>query len=796
MKRLQCASVLFLMLFHSVCLAATDYYVAADGNDENSGLSATEAKATIAAAYMAMTNGTPEATAGNRLIVGEGEWFSADIGHTLVLSNGWSLIGQNGRESTVFIASNADFRFFSLDSADSSVRGITFDFNRDNDVNYKSEAVYNPKGTIADCEFRNFYSTCTWGSSGMIRIGFNSVTCAPIITNCVFRNNRNCYNGPSCIRTDVGAKNFLIVDCSFIDNVSGTSNISASGTLHFYRAQGTVRNCMFLRSTVYGSNAGASIVSAGTASAKMFVENCSFINCTISGFADAGVLGLSGSANSGYTAELYVKNCLAWGNTNKAAGAYVSFITNTFARASVSFSKCASETVPEDGDNIALTPSNFTWQCAAEDRYIPASGPSIDAGATLDWMSGAVDIRGKARVNGVAPDIGCYEYHEPNKYYVAKDGDDANDGHTRATAKASIEAGLALLSDVDETLFIGDGEWTVSSTIALSNGWSVVGENGHGMVTLKPASRITLFALESSGAAARGMTIDFSGFNYNVLGTGALAVNPRGRFVGCVVKDYATYNGATGGNALVKIDNSSAVCDFVDCLFKSCSVQYRSAVFYIRNGKADFQNCSFVDCMGIAKEGKKHFNRGIIYCEGSASGIRNCLFLRCGVYDEGIDVVGKANVVNFARNSGGVIENCTFIDCGVSGGGPGGAVGVLNSTGNGGVVKNTLAYGCTNSFGAANLKIGEMTYTHCASDEPLAGDGNIVVGEGDIKFRKPWKGDYTVQSGPTVNAGMELDWMSGATDLLGRPRVIGGAPDIGCFEFDPSEIKGTTIVVR
>ena len=49
MKRLQCASVLFLMLLHSVCLAATDYYVAADGNDENSGLSATEAKATIAA---------------------------------------------------------------------------------------------------------------------------------------------------------------------------------------------------------------------------------------------------------------------------------------------------------------------------------------------------------------------------------------------------------------------------------------------------------------------------------------------------------------------------------------------------------------------------------------------------------------------------------------------------------------------------------------------------------------------------------------------------------------------------
>lgn len=237
MKKLLRAFLLFVSVG---AFAATDVYVAKDGDDANDGLSPATAKATIAAAYTAMTNGTPEATAGNRLIVGAGEWLSSDIGMTLVLSNGWSLIGRNGRESTVFIASSADFRFFNLASADSSVRGITFDFNRANGITYKnSEAVYNPKGTIADCEFRNFYSTCTWGSSGMIRIGFNSIKCSPVITNCIFRNNQNCYNGASCIRTDVNAKNFLVANCSFIDNVSGTENIAAAGTLHFYRAQGT-----------------------------------------------------------------------------------------------------------------------------------------------------------------------------------------------------------------------------------------------------------------------------------------------------------------------------------------------------------------------------------------------------------------------------------------------------------------------------------------------------------------------------------------------------------------------------
>ena len=792
MRKLLCALLPFAS---AAAFAATDVYVAKDGDDANDGLTRATAKATIPAGYAVLTNGTPEVTYGNRLIVGDGEWTSVEIGSTIVLSNGWSLVGENGRAATVFKVSAAGFVFFSQKSSDTLVRGITFDYNRGGGIDYKVEAINNPKGTIADCEFKNFYSTCTWGSSGMFRIGFNSVTCAPVITNCVFRNNCNVYNGACCIRTDVGAKNLLIVGCSFIDNQSGTSSHNASGTLHFYRAVGTMRNCLVLRSVVYGSGAAANVIAVGTSSANMVVENCTVADCKITGFADAGAIGLSGGANSGYTAKLAAKNCLAWGNTNTTAGAYVNLVTNTFTRATIAFSNCASDYAPEGDGNVVLTSANFTWQCTAEDRYIPTSGPSVDAGATLGWMGGAVDIRGKARVNGAAPDIGCFEYHEPNKYYVAKDGDDTNDGLTRATAKATLAAGLALLSDVDETLFIGDGEWTASSTMALSNGWAMVGENGRDMVTIKPASRITLFSLTSAGAAVRDVTIDFSGFNYNAHGTGALAVNPCGRFAGCVVKNYATYNGATGGNALVKIGNSAVECDFVSCLFENCSVQYRSAVFYIAHGKADFRDCSFVDCMGIAKAGTKYFNRGMIYCEDSSSMFRNCLFLRCGVYDSGSDTVGKANVVNFYNKSGGIVENCTFIDCGISGDGTGGAVGVINSTGNGGVVRNTLACGCTNIFGAANLKVGEMTYSHCASDELLAGDGNIVVGAGDIKFRRPSKGDYSVKRGPTIDAGETLSWHSGAKDLFGRDRVIGVAPDIGAFEYDFDE-KGAALMFR
>ena len=786
-----------LLLFASAgAFAATDVYVAKDGDDTNDGLTPATAKATIPAGYAVLTNGTPEATYGNRLIVGDGEWTSAEIGSTIVLSNGWSLVGENGRAATVFKVSAAGFVFFSQKSADTFVRGITFDYNRGEGVNYKVEAINNPKGTIADCEFRNFYSTCTWGSSGMIRIGVNSVTCAPVITNCIFRNNQNCYNGASCIRTDVGAKNLLIVDCSFIDNQSGTASHNASGTLHFYRAVGTMRNCLVLRSVVYGSSAAANIIAVGTSSANMVVENCTVADCKILGFADAGAIGLSDGANSGYTAKLTAKNCLAWGNTNTTAGAYVNLVTNTFTRATVAFSNCAADYAPEGDGNVVLTPSNFTWQCAAEDRYIPTSGPSINAGATLDWMAGAVDIRGKARINGAAPDIGCYEYHEPNKYYVAKDGDDANDGLTRTTAKATIAAGCALLSDVDETLFLGDGEWTVSSSIALSNGWAMVGENGRDKVTIKPASRITLLKMASAGVAVKGVTFDFAGINYNPHKYSALVHNPRGKFEDCTVRNYSSHTGATGENSIVRITTKDVSCDFIGCRFENNSLNFRSAFLWIKNGKANLYNCSFIDCLAYNISGGKYFNYGVVYCDATASVFRNCLFLRCCVYDTGSDVMGNANILNFATGSGSFVENCSFVECGIVGAGFGGALGVRETAGTGkSAVRNIFAYGCTNSFGSANL-MPRFTYRHCASDAPLDGENNILLTEGALKFRKPAKDNYTVVSGPTINAGEPLSWHAGAKDLLGRDRVIGGAPDIGCYEFDPKEIPGTRVILR
>jgi len=46
---------------------------------------------------------------------------------------------------------------------------------------------------------------------------------------------------------------------------------------------------------------------------------------------------------------------------------------------------------------------------------------------------------------------------------------------------------------------------------------------------------------------------------------------------------------------------------------------------------------------------------------------------------------------------------------------------------------------------------------------------------------------------PAVGKGVVRPWMTGATDLLGKPRLIGRYPDIGAYEC---QVGGFTLIVR
>ncbi len=127
-------------------------------------------------------------------------------------------------------------------------------------------------------------------------------------------------------------------------------------------------------------------------------------------------------------------------------------------------------------------------------------------------------------------------------FYVAKDGDDSRSGCTRAEAKATIQAGYACLTNdasatVGARLVLGDGEWTITSPIVLSNSWSVTSEHGSSATTLRPATATTLFAMASADSSISGFTIDFGKREYKSVASALVAENSAGTIADCAIMD-------------------------------------------------------------------------------------------------------------------------------------------------------------------------------------------------------------------------------------------------------------------
>ena len=169
--------------------------------------------------------------------------------------------------------------------------------------------------------------------------------------------------------------------------------------------------------------------------------------------------------------------------------------------------------------------------------------------------------------------------------------------------------------------------------------------------------------------------------------------------------------------------------------------------------------------------------------------ISNCYVLGCSADSNGggIDNHSGTLTVNnclLAANSagyrgGGVygddtvnINNCTV--SGNSADNDGGGIG-MNGNMN---VRNSIVFGNSSSGeGGPNYSSANFE-SSCTSPDPEGGTGNITT---DPQFFGP--GDYRLRSGsPCVDAGNNA-YAPGSFDLLGKPRIVNGAVDMGAYEF-------------
>jgi parallel beta-helix repeat protein len=140
---------------------------------------------------------------------------------------------------------------------------------------------------------------------------------------------------------------------------------------------------------------------------------------------------------------------------------------------------------------------------------------------------------------------------------------------------------------------------------------------------------------------------------------------------------------------------------------------------------------------------------------------------------------GTLNNCNVTGNSAeygggasrGTLNNCTLASnsADISGGGAYGAT-----------LNNCIVYYNTAGVDGANYYSSTLDYC-CTTPLPPTGVGNITA---EPLFVDLLNGNLRLQpTSPCIDAGTNQDWMIGATDLDGNPRISGGVVDLGAFEF-------------
>ena len=136
---------------------------------------------------------------------------------------------------------------------------------------------------------------------------------------------------------------------------------------------------------------------------------------------------------------------------------------------------------------------------------------------------------------------------------------------------------------------------------------------------------------------------------------------------------------------------------------------------------------------------------------------------------------------NSAGNGGGsysgTLNNCTLAGNSAHEGG-----GAYNATLNNSIVY----YNSTISRNGPNYYYSDSYFYYrplnycCTTPKPIGGEGNFTSFP---QFVNAAAGDYRLEpTSPCIDAGINEDWMFGAVDLGGSPRILNGRVDIGAYE--------------
>ena len=381
--------------------------------------------------------------------------------------------------------------------------------------------------------------------------------------------------------------------------------------------------------------------------------------------------------------------------------------------------------------------------------------------------------------------------------YVATSGDDANDGYSAESPKLTIQAAVNTLAEAagHGTVHVAAGLYQISisesiavtdavkANVAVANPIAIVGDTGNPEdVIVRNTStynnaQVIVFYLNHPGAFVANLTVENAHRNAPQSGPygGNVAIDSAGGIVSnCVIRNalwYGNYGRGTGAwlnsaNALLThcvITNNTAPGNGYQTTIGGGKGLYGGLFVHVDNGNV--ANCLIAnnrDSSGWSPGGqdKQSWSSGVTVREG-------CL-LNCTV------------VTNEARWTGGIYLHQN------------------------GYATNVVVAGCVNRCSYLN-SLGEIGWSdigfkgaldnasHCASDGGEELDSTCIAGTAAEFFLDMAGRDYRpAKNSPLINKGVAYEGIA-SFDLLGKKRVQGRAPDIGCYESAPSEL---VVIIR
>ncbi len=418
-------------------------------------------------------------------------------------------------------------------------------------------------------------------------------------------------------------------------------------------------------------------------------------------------------------------------------------------------------------------------------------------------------------------------------WHVAPEGDDVNntgagwDSPYATVAKAVQEAAAG-----DEVV-VSNGVYTLTQQILVDKAITVRSLNGAAETTLDGGPNNTttrIFFINHADAKVDGFTIK-QGYGSVVAGLGSDGGNNLGGVYrvgggvlltsGLLANSMIVTNNAEEGAGVYYAGNSSIV--------SNCLVQGNDATRYggglansrynplqgglggklfnntVRNNSAPFGGSGVWIDFGHMENNIVAYNTGSGGIRQRGGTNRNSLVYR--------NLIGSGSYSGggIYLSHTGLIENNTIVYNGGGNSGTASRSSALRCDPNEyNVIRNTIVWGNTYNAAGAEVKLenlSSMTYSCWLAG--TTGTGNITS---NPAFVNATANNFNLGAlSPCLNLGQNQDWMTGATDVAGKDRIINTTVDMGAYErennlgvgftanvtsgFAPLEVVFTSVVV-